>query len=316
MAEPGNFPAIFADTSDPHVRTAMAFGSDLESGWSGTAVGDQGTSFGWYQIHLPAHPGVTAAEAEDAAWSTKYMLGAYKSAVAQVPGSLWSSNPELAAAQSVWLAERPAGPEPSAGNMAYGGESAATVNQKWGQTASALKGKVNLPGGSGSGSGGSTPAQTTSIFSWPGDIINVFTDISDLFKMQGSIIQFLADPKDALERIGLVLFGAVFIILGMTVLVLGGGRLKSAAGMAVGGATRGASSRISGAVSGVSADKQRRLQISEKANELGERKLALKEKREQRLSVNPPRRRPPPTAGPPSSNKPPPKSASGQLTPP
>lgn len=36
------------------------------------AVGDQGTSFGVWQIHLPAHPDITKAEATDYVWATEW----------------------------------------------------------------------------------------------------------------------------------------------------------------------------------------------------------------------------------------------------
>lgn len=99
--------AILQTTSDAHVRLAMLVGSKMEGGWNPTAVGDGGTSFGSFQIHLPAHPGVTAQEAEDPTFAAKYMLGAYQSGVSQVSPSLWSSNPALAAATAAFYAERP-----------------------------------------------------------------------------------------------------------------------------------------------------------------------------------------------------------------
>jgi Lysozyme like domain len=68
--------------------------AEAESGGSSTAVGDYGTSYGPWQIHLPDHPDVTIACAEDLAcaaqvaarissggtdWSawTTYRSGAY-----------------------------------------------------------------------------------------------------------------------------------------------------------------------------------------------------------------------------------------------
>lgn len=88
------------------VRLAMIMGSGLESTWS-PATGDQGTSFGPFQIHLPAHPGVSAAEAKDPAFAVRYMLGAYTTGVAKVPESLWQSDPKNAAALAAFYAERP-----------------------------------------------------------------------------------------------------------------------------------------------------------------------------------------------------------------
>jgi hypothetical protein len=43
-----------------------------ESGFDSNAVGDHGTSFGVAQIHLPAHPDVTEAEALDPFFSIDF----------------------------------------------------------------------------------------------------------------------------------------------------------------------------------------------------------------------------------------------------
>lgn len=102
--------AIDRATADPHVRAAMRLGALLEGGsftgpWS---VGDQGTSFGPFQIHLPAHPGVTQAAAEDPAQAVLFMLPEYEAAALRVPASQWQSDPAGAAATVVYYAERPA----------------------------------------------------------------------------------------------------------------------------------------------------------------------------------------------------------------
>lgn len=44
-----------------------------ESGWNPGAVGDGGTSFGLVQIHLPAHPHITEAEAHDPVYALTFM---------------------------------------------------------------------------------------------------------------------------------------------------------------------------------------------------------------------------------------------------
>jgi hypothetical protein len=100
--------AIEAVTHDPRVILSMALGAQLEGGYGPTfRPGDNDTSFGPFQIHLPAHPGVTATEADNPQWAAKYMVGAYKNAVSRVPAALWGSNPEAAAEQAAFLAERP-----------------------------------------------------------------------------------------------------------------------------------------------------------------------------------------------------------------
>lgn len=100
--------AINSVTTDPKVRAAMYMGSALESSQNPSAVGDNGTSYGAFQIHLPAHPGVTASQAQDPTFSARYMLSAYQTGVSKVQPSLWSSDPALAAATAAYYAERPA----------------------------------------------------------------------------------------------------------------------------------------------------------------------------------------------------------------
>jgi hypothetical protein len=141
--------AILAATSNPQIQAAMLLGSRMESGWSTTAVGDQGTSFGPFQIHLPAHPGVSQAEAENATWAVNYMLPAYTNGVSQVPSTLWSGNPALAAATAAYHAERPL-------NM----YAASAYDSDWTYVQQALGGTSVATGGSTAG-GATTAASTT-----------------------------------------------------------------------------------------------------------------------------------------------------------
>jgi len=98
--------AVYAATPNQNTRIAMILGALLEGGslngpWG---VGDNGTSFGPWQIHLPAHPGVTAAEASDPMWAARYMAPVYERVTfAGVLGSTMQ-----AAANTVFKAERPA----------------------------------------------------------------------------------------------------------------------------------------------------------------------------------------------------------------
>lgn len=48
---------------------------DCESGWKPWVVGDQGTSYGLVQIHLPAHPWVDEEMALDPVFSLEFMAG-------------------------------------------------------------------------------------------------------------------------------------------------------------------------------------------------------------------------------------------------
>lgn len=98
---------INSTAPDSHVRLAMIMGSGLESTWS-PATGDHGTSFGPFQIHLPAHPGVSANEAKDPTFAVRYMLPSYEAGAAKVSNALWQSDPKSAAALAAFYAERPA----------------------------------------------------------------------------------------------------------------------------------------------------------------------------------------------------------------
>lgn len=45
---------------------------ECESGFNPKAIGDHGTSFGIVQIHLPAHPSVTKAQALNPVWALEW----------------------------------------------------------------------------------------------------------------------------------------------------------------------------------------------------------------------------------------------------
>jgi len=99
--------AILGATNDAHVRAAMLMGAMLESGMTTTAVGDNGKSFGPFQIYLVAHPNVSASQAKDPGWATAFMLPSYQSGVNKVAPSLWTADPAKAAATAAYYAERP-----------------------------------------------------------------------------------------------------------------------------------------------------------------------------------------------------------------
>lgn len=102
--------AVYGVTQDPRVRQAMLMGALLEGGNlnGGWSPGDNGTSWGPWQIHGPAHPDITQQQAEDPAAAAAYMAPAYAQAVARIPDAMWQSNPTGAAAMAAYLAERPA----------------------------------------------------------------------------------------------------------------------------------------------------------------------------------------------------------------
>lgn len=133
--------AIQAHGGSTRVILAMLMGSWLESGWRASAVGDNGSSYGPFQIHLPAHPGVSAAEAQDPVFAVKYMLKSYQAGVNRVDPAEWNANPAMAAAKAAYYAERPAQMYPTsrintawpevqkaAGGSAVGGGTDSIVN--------------------------------------------------------------------------------------------------------------------------------------------------------------------------------------------
>lgn len=66
-----------------------------------------GGAAGAWQIQLSAHPGVTAAQAENVGWAANFMFPSYMSGVQAVSPALWKSNPMMAGQQAATNAERP-----------------------------------------------------------------------------------------------------------------------------------------------------------------------------------------------------------------
>lgn len=193
---------ILSATSDGRVRLAMLMGSHMEGGWGPTfSPGDFGTSFGPFQIHLPAHPGVTSAEADNPSWATRYMLSSYENAVSQIPGSLWSSNPEQAGEEAAYLAERPA-------ETYYQSQGPGAVNAAF----SAAKQALGNPGAFSGGGSATTTSASTSAFSlnpidWVQEIIDM---IPPLFNA--------SDWIDLVERFGLIVLGGLLFLIGLFIL--------------------------------------------------------------------------------------------------
>lgn len=159
--------AIMAATGDARLQAALLMGSKLESGWNTSSVGDHGTSFGPFQIHLPAHPGVSVSEAENPAWAVNYMLPAYEAGVAKVPNSLWQSDPAQAAATAAFYAERPA--------KMYTGFAGL-----WSQVQAAMNGQSVATGGGTSTPGATTTGSVTSSILGPLES-DISTALNDMY---------------------------------------------------------------------------------------------------------------------------------------
>ncbi|MGN6564137.1 MAG: hypothetical protein ACTHMU_15895 [Thermomicrobiales bacterium] len=189
--------AIDAATSDPHVRTAMRLGALLEGGsydgpWD---VGDQGSSFGPFQIHLPAHPGVTRAQAEDPTQAVLFMLGEYQAAALRVPASAWAQDPATAAAQVVYYAERPAAMYP-----------ASRIRQAW----AVLSGGAPSPDPAG-GAPGPAPSGSVSGGAQP-------TSGGGLLDLFGPLLDRLG-ARDTYIRLALVMVGGALVIAGVFLVI-------------------------------------------------------------------------------------------------
>ena len=192
---------------------AMETGAGLEGGLGPSfAVGDSGTSFGPFQIHLPAHPGVSAAQASDPYFAANYMKGAYEAAVNAIPDSLWTSNPERAAEQAAYMAERPA-------QDYYVARGSGAVDAAYGQAVSAL--------GGGGGGGGFSPGDLLpslgdvlsrgplAVVPGPGDIPGI-SNVLDALNPGN----WLVDALKALVSSGVVL-RATLMAAGLIILFIG-----------------------------------------------------------------------------------------------
>lgn len=203
--------AVNQVTQDARERLALLMGALLEGGSlgaSGFGIGDNGTSFGPWQIHLPAHPGVSAAQASDPLFAAQYMQSSYKHAVQQVDPNLWNTNPAQGAAQAAYIAESPAYMYPaeriaSAWRMLTGGQNVSLPNTPTDNTG--VTPVIDIPG-----SGAITDA-----FKAIGDAIaKPFQAIADIF---GKIV----DPH--------LWWRVLFVIGGLGIIAVGLGLMNTRA---------------------------------------------------------------------------------------
>jgi hypothetical protein len=256
--------AVLGQTKNLRTRQSMLLGSDLEGGWeSPFPVGDNGTSFGPYQMHeggaLTAL-GLTSTQAENARTATKAMMPTYENAVNQISDHLWQTNPESAAEQAAVIAERPA-------QTYYASRGSGVVNAAWQNTSAVLAGKKSTGG-----------MPTNAVLTSAGE--NPLTIAGDLLTGNVSGLLGATGFKSVLERIGLVIFGAVLVIIGIVILALPAAKQAATTAASI---RRGGNAL--GMASGAAAeDSARRQAIATQANEIGVRKVALQEQREARLA--------------------------------
>lgn len=139
--------AIFAQTQDARVRMAMVMGAMLESGLNVNAVGDNGKSFGPFQIYTVAHPNVSPSQAKDPNFAVRYMLPQYQAGVSKVPDAIWQANPAKAAATAAFYAERPKNMYPDS-----------RISSSWKTVQAAMSGQDVSVGTAGGTGGGAAPA--------------------------------------------------------------------------------------------------------------------------------------------------------------
>jgi hypothetical protein len=209
------------------------------------------------------------------------MLPVYQNAVNQISDQLWQTDPESAAEQAAVIAENPA-------QDYYASRGTGTVNAAWSNTTAALHGKKST--------GGMPPvdANLTSAGEGPLGIAtsiggflqslasgNITGALGSLFSgTAGSLGDF---AKQDLERAGLIIFGGLLVLVGVVVLALPAARTAATTAASIERGT-GAIGKIGGTGGADPQDAARRQAIADRANSIGERKVALQEQREARLA--------------------------------
>lgn len=276
MAQQNVPQAVFKQTKNLRLRQALLLGSSLEGGWNAPfPVGDQGTSFGPYQMHeggdLTAF-GLTPAQAENASTATKYMLPVYASAVNQISDQEWQSNPEFAAEQSAFIAEQPA-------QDYYASDGSQVIDTNWANVQGVLSGKKSTGGSPASAKNATltsaNPFSPSSLFQ---DIIQSL--MGGGYGGSAGSAALGAGLKSWLERIGLVILGGLLIIVGVVIFAMPAA--KKAAGVAV-STNRGLSAARNLGGAGA-ADRARRQDIADRSIAIGEKKVAIQQQRENRLA--------------------------------
>jgi hypothetical protein len=223
--------AILGVTKNVEVREAMLLGSYLESDWNQTAVGDQGTSFGPFQMHIGGTltaTGGSSADAENPVWSASQMESYYQDAVNQIPASTWKSNPEMAAEEAAVIAESPA-------ESYYQSQGQAAVDNAWTATQNALQGIVSTSGSPGSTTSATTTSATSSgpLPQFPGGLLDPLNWGSDVFNSifgsatnsivgaaEGEVTKAFKDIEVKLRdwaiRLGLIILGLIVMYAGLT----------------------------------------------------------------------------------------------------
>lgn len=213
--------AIKNATSDANLQLSLALGALLEGGTLGAGpfpTGDNGTSFGPFQIHLPAHPDVTQAQAQDPTSAVQKMLASYQNAEAQVGAAAFKANPEAAAEKTAFLAERPT-------QDYFASHGQAAVDSAYSQAKSTLAGTT--PGGTANGTAVNAGFGQSLLNAFPGgaavQALGSVPGVSgEVAKGIEAVISDAVGPLvKFLEVAGMVIFGLVLIVIGLVIIAKG-----------------------------------------------------------------------------------------------
>lgn len=201
---------VFANGVDPasqHIGLAMLTGANLESNMNPSAIQQGGQGRGLFQIDLGAHKDVTQAQALDPQFSVNYMYNSYLQAVNKVnekyTPAIWSSNPQYAAEQAAYFAERPA-------QDYYASQGSVRVEQAFTEATHelALGPSVHVPGLGEQIT--NTIGQTTgTIANAGGAVAGAISNPLDLLNRIGKDI---SDPSFWI-RVGFILLGFIMIVI-------------------------------------------------------------------------------------------------------
>jgi hypothetical protein len=274
--------AVLSATQNLRTRQAMLLGSDLEGGWGPDfAVGDNGTSFGPYQMHeggLLTSLGLSPAQAENANTATQAMLPYYENAVNQISDQQWQNDPQHAAEQSAFIAESPAEDYYASGRP---------VSQDWSQVTAVLQNQKSTGGMptdatlTAAGNAGGIPS-VSNLWSLFQDLLGLALPGSGLGSGAGSIGTSI---KSDLERVGLVIFGGILIIVGIVVLVMPAERKVASAALQTSRAGKATGLITSGHSGPSPAEVQRKNAIAQRSLDIGQQKVDLQRQRENRLAA-------------------------------
>lgn len=272
-------PVILADTTNTRLRESMLLGSSLEGGWTSPyPVGDHGTSFGPFQLHRGGaldSLGGTPQQASDPKWAVKAMMPRYQNAANQISEQQWRNNPEVAAEQTARIAEAPA-------QDYFSSQGRQAVDMKWNGVQGVLHGKKGIPGMP-------TDANLTSAGDGGGNTGGLAQLL--LGTLSGSLPGGGGGFTDIIERGGLIVFGAMLILVGILVLAAPGvsaaaggvadaRRLGRQTGVIDSDATKNFQARSGER----QADQARRTAIADRSLAIGEEKVRIQGQREQRLA--------------------------------